>query len=438
MKIYLKFTFVISFVLFSQILFAGSEKTGNPERKKSDSSAMSESVYKKFVKLQEMIADEMYVESRKGLEALDANKRLNNSEVAQVNQYLGWIESIEGNYDAAAARFQRALDSDSLANQAHFGMMLQIAQMYVSAGKFEKGIEALKKYYRVTDEIKDTTFALEANAYAQLEQPAKAIPVLKKAISLSDKPKETWHYLLYSLHMQLSQFQEAAVVLKTLIEINPNKKDYWNRLSGVYFNLKKDAESLAVLVVAKENGLVETEKDKLHLFKMYTFLDIPFEAGKVLEKGLKDGSIESNFKHWDDLGKTWYSAAEMDRSLAAYQEASKLATDGKVDFQLAYIYFDREDWTSAKNSLTKALEKGGLKDRQIGKSWLLLGMAESESGSNSRAVKAFQEAKNFKDSRNNAVQWLNHLAAQAKQARINAEREKLFAEEQDNNNITEQ
>jgi|GEM_PF-346068 len=437
MKIYLKFTLVIYFIFFSQVSISGSEKTGNPERKKSDSSAFTETVYKKFVKLQEMIADEKYTEARKGLVALEA-KRLNNFEVAQVNQYLGWIDSIEGHYDAAAGKFEKALASDSLPNQAHFGMMLQIAQMYVSAGKYKKGIASLKDYYRVTDEIKDTTFALEANAYAQLDEAAKAIPVLKKAISLADKPKESWNYLLYSLHMQLSQFQEAAKVLETLIKINPNKKDYWNRLSSVYFNLKKDAKSLSVLTVANENGLIETEKDKLHLFKMYTFLDVPYEAGKVLERGLKDGTIESTFKHWDDLGKTWYSAAEMNRSLAAYQEASKLATDGKVDFHMAYIYFDREDWASAKDSLSKAIEKGGLKERQLGKSWLLLGMAESESGNQRKAIVALTEAKKFKDSRSNAIQWINHLKAQAKQARINAERERLMAEEQDNNSITEQ
>jgi len=423
--------------LFSQLLMAGSEKTGNPERKRSNSEAFTESVYKKFVKLQEMISDEKYKEARAGLVAL-TSKRLNNFEVANVNQYIGWVDSAEGDYVAAANRFKKAIDSDSLPNQAHFGMMLQMAQMYMAGDKYQKGIDTLKDYYNTVDEIRDSTYALEANAYSQLKQFRKAIVKLKKAISLADKPKEQWHYLLYSLHMELSQFREASKVLETLIQINPNKKDYWKRLSSVYFNLKKDKEALGVLVVADENGLLTNEKDRLHLYRMYAFLDVPYDAGNVLEKGLKGGVIKPTFKRWEDLGKIWYSAAEMDHALFAYNEASKLSTDGKIDFQRAYIYFDREEWPKVKSALTSALEKGGLKDNKIGNAWLLLGMAENEMDNTSAAIKALKNATNYKKTRNSAVQWIEHLEKQAKRARENAERERLLAEEREANTITEQ
>ena len=188
---YIKIIFLVMVCGLSQGILAGSIETGNPVRERSNKEAMSETTYKRFVKLQEMIADSKYVEARTGLEALTA-KRLNNFETANVNQYIGWIDSAEGKYVAAAKRFQIALDSDALPNQAHFSMMLQMAQMYIGGGEYQKGINALNAYYKVTDEITDTTFALEANAYSQLKKYAKAIPILKKAISLSDTPKENW------------------------------------------------------------------------------------------------------------------------------------------------------------------------------------------------------------------------------------------------------
>ena len=430
MKKYLNYTLTLLGLISFTFTFAGEIKTGNPERKRSSNEAMTEMIYKKFVKLQEMIADEKYAEARAGLTSL-ANKRINAFEKANINQYLGWIDSAEGKYIAAANKFKIAVDSDALPNQAHFAMMLQMAQILIGGGKYKQGIKALQDYYKVTDAISDSTFVLEANAYAQLNQYKKAIPVLKKGIDLAEKPRENWYYLLYSLYMQTSQFQQAAKTLEKLIAINPNKEDYWKRLSGVYFNLKKDDKALAALVVAEKNGMMKDEKDRLRMYRMYSFLGVPYKAGKVLEKGLKDGVIKPEYKHWKNLGEAWYTAAEMDKALAAFDEASKFATNGEIDFRRAYIYFDREDWKNVKQALRVALEKGGLEDKKIGQGWLLLGMAESETDNRSGAIKALKNAKKYKNTRNNAVQWLEHIASQQKREKAEAEHRRLLEEKAD-------
>ena len=433
MKNNIKTILTLCILFLSVNAFAGSIETGNPVRERSNKEAMTELIYKKFTRLQEMIADEKYTEARAGLKAL-TEKRLNDFEKANINQFLGYIDSNEENYTEAAKHFQAALDADALTNPAQFSLMLQMAQFQIMGGNYKKGLDDLHNYYKVTDKITDTTFFLEANAYARLEDFRTAIPILKKAISLSDKPRETWYYLLYSMHMQLSQFIEASKVLETLIKINPNKEDYWKRLSDVYFNLKKDDKSLAVLVLADKNGMLKGEKERLRLFKMYHFLNIPFEAGKVLEKSLKDGVVKPTFKRWEDLGKIWYASAEMDKALDAYTEASKLATDGKIDYQRAYIYFDREEYNKAKNALSNAIEKGGLTDKKVGKAWLLMGMAESESGNDYSAIKYLKNAAKFKNTRKNAIQWITHLEKQIKRDKAEAARKKLLA---DDANITE-
>ncbi|MCF6288157.1 MAG: tetratricopeptide repeat protein [Proteobacteria bacterium] len=423
----IKFILLIAVVFQFSNVFAGELKTGNPERKRSSNEAMSEMVYKKFVKYQEMMADSKYAEARAGLTALAA-KKLNGFETANVYQYLGYIDAAEGKYVAAVSGFQKAIDSDALPNQAHFNMMLQIAQMLLGDGKHQQGLAALQKYYKVTDAIKDTTFAMEANAYAQMNQYRKAIPILKKAIDLADKPKEQWQYLLYSLHMELSQFSQAAKVLEALIAINPNKKDYWKRLSAVYFNLKKDDKSLATLVVAEKNSLLTNEKDILQLSKMYALLEVPYKAAQVLEQGLKSGVIKPAFKRWENLGKLWYSAAEMDKALFAYDKASELASDGKIDFQRAHIYFGREDWSKASNALRAAIEKGGLTDKKVGTGYLLIGMAESEQGNTNAAIQALKRALKYTSVKKHAIQWLDHIEEQAKRAKADAEREKILAD----------
>lgn len=432
-----KISLIIVVCLLSQNLFAGSIQTGNPVRKKSNSEAFSEVIYKKFEKLQEMIADDMYVEARAGLNKL-LERRLNGFESAQVNQYIGWVDSNEGDYVAAIKRFQMALETDSLPNQAHFSMMLQIASMHMAGDNYQKGLDAIHAYYKVTDEIEDKVFVREANAYAQLEQYQKAIPVLKKAISLSEKPVERWYHLLYVLHRNLSQYIEAAKVLEILIAINPNKKEYWTSLSALYLNLKKDDKALAILALADENNLISDEKAQIRLFQMYSILEIPFKAGKVLEKGLRDGVIEPSFKRWEDLGKTWYQAGEMDSALIAYSEASKLSTDGRIDFLRGLIYFDRDDWTKTIEAMNSALEKGGLKDRKTGRSLMFLGMAESHINHFSKAIAALKKATKYKETRAGAYQWIEHLQFENKRARQIALIEKDNEEERARNAILDQ
>ena len=429
-----KICILFVFLLLSQSLLAGSLKTGNKERKKSNSEAFTEQVYKRFEKFQEMMADELYVEARAGLNQL-LERRLNSFEVAMVNQYIGWIDANEGKYVDAAKKFKIAIDSDALVNQAHFGMMIRMAQMYMSGEKYQETLDILQEYYDGVLEIEDKTFAFEANVYVQMKKYKEAIPILIKAIGLSEEPQEKWNYLLYTLYKQESKYREAAKVMETLISINPDKKDYWKNLSADYFNLKEDKKSLAVLVLANEGGLFDDEKETVRLWQMYSFLDIPYKAGTVLEKGLRDGVIKPTFKRWEDLGKTWYTAAEMDNALIAYGEASKLASDGKIDFYRALIYFDREEWQKTKTALVSALEKGGLQEHDEGKAWMLLGMAESELNNITGAIAALKKAAKSPKSRKSAYQWIEHLQATVKQKRRIAETEKANALERAANAI---
>ncbi len=410
------------------LAFAGSMQTGNPVRERSSKEAMSDGVYKKFQKLQEMIADGKYQEAKAGLTALTA-KRLNGFEKAQVEQFLGWAESSLENYDAAGRHLQKAIDSDALPNQAQFNMMLQLAQMYAGGGKYQKAIKALEAFYKVTDKIKDTTFYFEASLNAQMEKYRKSLKALNKAIELEDKPHENWHYLRFNLHMQLSDFQKASKEIEYLIELNPAKKDYWEKLNQVYFTLKKDQKALAALVLADLNGMLVKEKDRLQLYKMYAYLGIPYKAGKVLEKGLKSGVIKPSYKRWDDLGSIWYSAAEMDKALLAFDQASKLSKDGKIDLRRAFIYYDKQNWEKAISALKAGIEKGGVKEKKIGNAYLLLGMAYNELGKTNSAIAALKKAMNYKSSRGNAQQMVEYLQSEIKRKAKIKEQEKMFAEQ---------
>lgn len=399
-------------------LSAAKLKTDNPVRKPSVSVLMTEAQMKLIERYSEFVADEKYAEARSGFNSMLAKLNSRDAYVqAIIYQMLGHLDSTAGNYKQAAANFKKAIDLDALPNTTHFQMMLQRAQLLMIEGDHRGGLKALDEYFKVVDEIPDTAFVIKANSHAQLEEFKEVKKAINQAISLSEDPKENWYQLLLAAHSELSEYRQMADVLKILIEMNPDKKEYWMQLSSVYFTLKEDKNALAALVLAEEKGLLDKESDYMQLFKMYSYNEVPYSAAKILEKGLKSKVVESNFDHWKQLGQVWYNARELDKALDAYGKASEFAKDGEIDFTRAYLYLDLENWKEAVSSIQSALQKGGLDEVKTGNAWFLLGISYASMNNYSQAREAFNKATNYKKTRNNAEQWLNHLTTLENRAR---------------------
>jgi tetratricopeptide (TPR) repeat protein len=402
---------LLSLCMVFSLAHAGSLKTDNPIRKPAGSvGLMSEPQSKKITRYSEMLADEKYAEAKAGLVAMTAKLNERDAYVLGViYQLLGHIESSQGNYTQAANYFKKAIDFDSLPNTTHFQMMLSHAQLLMLNEDHAGGLKALEDYMAVVDEIPDSAFAIKANAHAQLEQYREGKAAIKQAIQLSDNPKETWYQLLLAMHSELSEYKEMADVLRILVGMSPNKKTYWMQLHSVLFTLKEDKQSLAVWEMAYRKNLFDKESDYLQLFKLYSYNSLPYKAANVLQTALDDEKVESNFKNWKQVGAVWYEAKELKKALSAYERASAFATDGDMDLTRSYLYLDLEQWANAVESITSALQKGGLDDNKTGNAWLMLGMSQASLKNYAKARTAFNNAIKFEKSRNNAQQWLSHL-----------------------------
>ncbi len=95
---------------------------------------------------------------------------------------------------------------------------------------------------------------------------------------------------------------------------------------------------------------------------------MPYKAAEVLENGIQDGIIEPSKHYWTIVAESWYAAEELEKSLVAYEQAGKAASDGDIDLRRGYILIDLERWSAALDSLNLALQKGGLDERKTGRS----------------------------------------------------------------------
>ena len=108
-------------------------------------------------------------------------------------------------------------------------------------------------------------------------------------------------------------------------------------------------------------------------------------------------------------GDSWYAAEEYDEALAAFERSGEVADEGKIDLRRAYILIDMERWDEATEALRAAIDKGGLKDRQTGEAYLMLGMSEFNRGNYDQASTAWGRASRFDGARAQAQQWMTHM-----------------------------
>lgn len=351
--------------------------------------------------------DEAYEDLRKMLGRVGRDRYLQ----AILNQALAQVEWSRGNYDPALKYFEAAVEIDALPDEAHYALMYQIAQLYFMKGRYHDALERLDLWFCTVppEKITSAAYVLKASIHARQENYPALLDAIDAAIAMDVDPKEPWFQLKLAAHYELEQYPQAAQTLELLITKWPDKKVYWTQLAQIYYRLKQDERALAVLALAYRKGLLDKQSDITYLSSLYSNSDVHYKAAEVLEQGIRDGIVRPSKVHWTVVGDAWYAAEELEKALAAYEEAGRLADDGLTDLRRGYILIDLERWPAALEALNRALEKDGLDDRQSGEAYLLRGMSQFNLGDFDRASADWGRAGRYEKSREAARQWQNHL-----------------------------
>ena len=418
---------VLNRVLFVVILVVGASvaeavlaQSDDPSSRKSPQALWrNEANFKAVQKTWELVADEQYAEAIIEFGKL-IEKIRDPYERSQAMFGMAQAQMATDQFEPALELYEQIVNLDVLPNRPHFDAMFQIAQLYYMRERYLDALHWVDRWLEESARVKVEAYELKASIYAQDEQYLLSIENIDLAIDMSDKPKETWYQLKLAMHYELTNFSECRDVLGILVRTWPAKKQYWIQLSSVNVTLESDEDALAVMALAHRQKLLDKETDYIQLFSLYGYMEVPFKAALVLEEGLEKGIVEPTKKHYESLGNAWYASRELDRAIAALSKAGEKSLDGKIHMQVAYILVDQEDWSAAKKELRLAIDKGGLKDTQLGNMLVLLGMSELNSGNEAAARKAFLDAKKLPKTRSSAQQWLNHLEELKKQRALAA------------------
>jgi len=398
---------VLAISLPGQVMAQASE-CGNKRGKIS--AALDEKTWIRLNDVFEDVGEELFDVAYDKLQKMNARAH-DNYQKAVLAQALGQLEWTRSNYNSALINFEKAVGLDALPDLAHFSLMYQIAQLYYIQDRYDEALDKLALWVCKVPEGKITvaSYVLKASIHTRKQDWKNVVPAIEKAISMSDEPMEAWYQLKLASHFELAQFPQAAKTLESLIQSWPDKKDYWVRLSQVYYKLKMDDEALSVLALAYRRNMLDKQVDILYLSNLYSNNDVPFKAAGVLHKGIQDGFVEPNGENWVMLADAWYAAGEMDKALAAYENAGKASDDGEIDLRRAYILVDLERWSEASAAVKSALDKGGFNERKTGDAYVLQGMSEFNLGNYTKASTAWGRASQYPKAKKSAQQWMNHM-----------------------------
>jgi tetratricopeptide (TPR) repeat protein len=374
------------------------------------SSALDEMTWKKLNDIYEDVGEEQYDLAFEKLTKMYTRIH-GDYEKAVVAQALAQVQWARENYDSALMYFETAVDIDALPDLQHFSLMYQIAQLYYMKERFDEALDKLALWMcKVPPEnITADSYALKAYIYAQKEDWRNVVEAVEVAISMSDDPKEGWYQLKLASHFELEQFPMAAQTLRTMIQMWPDRKDYWVQLSQIDFKLKQYDEALSVMALAYRRNMLDKQVDIVYLSNLYSNSNVPFKAAQILQKGIEDGVVEADTRHWTMIADAWYAAEEMDEALYAYEQAGQRSDDGEIDLRRAYILVDMERWDEAAVAVRAALDKGGFSERKTGDAYVIQGMSEFNLGNYDQARTAWNQATNYPRAAKSARQWLNHM-----------------------------
>jgi len=408
---------------FSAVVAAEDKPKDTRETRRTP--ALRNKVYEKLAEAQAAAEAKDLATAQKILDGMIASggkKALNSYELANVYNLYAFIYYTKEDYGNALKAYENVVSQPDIPLAMEINTRFTIAQLYFVQEDWKRGIDALLKWFDMTDTPNANAYVLLAQGYYQVKDYDKALLNVEKAISMYNEkgktPKEQWYNLARFLYFEKNDIPKTVETLEILLNHYP-KKQYWVQISHMYGEQKKESEQLSAMETAYVQGMLDKGTEQVTMAYLYLNGDVPYKAAKVMDKGLKDGTIDDKSKNWEIAGSAWRQSQEVDKAIPAMEKAAARAETGELYARLGNILLDGDKNKEAISAITKGLNRGGVKRPDTAR--LVLGMAYFNTKQYEKARTAFQAAARDERSAKYASQWIKYMDSEL-------ERQKSLAE----------
>ena len=334
-------------------------------------------------------------EALTGLDALLLKTAPNSFDRAFLSSLKAQILGSKGNYAAAVEPLESAL---KIADDLHIfrfthalpiseqDMLINLASLLVAdAATPGKSIEVQRVDYTKAHTygrrlIESTTQTVDSQTmcarilYSEaMLEPSKVDMTLMKQASVEAektlflviKPKEDNYTLYLATLQQLGDSKRSAEMLELLVKKFPNNKSYWPMLFNTYVSMQGsgdktvDLSAVVALERAQAAGQMVSNKDNFMLAGLYYNIQQYAFAADLLEKGLREGKIDSEQKNWELLAASYQQMSKEDRAIEIFHQAIKLFPKSpNIELQVGQIYYNNDKRADAYKHFLAAVNKG--------------------------------------------------------------------------------
>lgn len=367
---------------------------------------LSENTYKILNTVNEQMVKEDYQNALDTLNKLIPTISNKVYDLAIAFQTQGFIYNAQENYSAALNSFLKAMEKNALPEEVSHNLNYIIAQLMFQKEAYHDGLEYLVRWLDREDNPGVEAHILAASAYYQTGEFNKMITHANDAIKKSTSPQKAWYELLLSGYYETKNYAAAAKLLEEMIARFPDTDSYWLQLATVYQHLKQDKKALSVSELAYKKNLLD-EQGILQLVQTYLYLNMPYDAARLLSTELENGKIEDSKENIELLFNSWLMAKETEQAADFLSQYIDKLNDPSLYYRLGHIYVQMEDWNNAILALESAIADQQFKE--VANTWLLLGIASYRNGNNKRSAQSFKQALNYNETKEQAEWWLDRL-----------------------------
>lgn len=401
---------------FASLGLSAAQAQEQEERETRKTPALRNSVYEKLSEAQTAAEEKDLATAEQVLNDMIADRgkdELNSYELANVYNLMAFIHYSREDYARALQAYENVVSQPDIPLAMEINTRYTVAQLHFVQENWREGIDALLKWFEMSENAPANAYVLLAQGYYQLEDYPKSLENVEIAIDLyreKDKtPKEQWYNLARFLYTDRGDVDSALAVLEELLTHYP-KKDYWVQLGYMYSEKGNEKRQLGSMETAYVQDLLDKDGELRNLASLYLSQGVPYKAGKVLEQAFEDDLIEDDVKNYELLAGSWRQAQEVDKAIPVMEVAASKSDSGELYSQLGNIYLDGDQFDKAVEAINTALERGGVKRPDTAR--LVLGMAHFNLEEYGKAREAFRAAGRDERSEQYAKQWIKYMESE--------------------------
>jgi hypothetical protein len=335
-----------------------------------------------------------YSQALTKLKAADAVAGKTAFEQFKINETYGFIYSQQRNYAAAAAAFEKSLNSGQLPAGQVNDRLKQLAQLNFQAPRnLNKVVEYSTRYLKAVGGNDAAMNAMLGQAYQMQGNDKAAIASVQKAVSLSGgRAAENWLRILLQSYGALGDAAGVSRTTEQLVSLYPTP-DNWKLLSSTLRKQAAGDDQVAMNVYRLMGKLELMDKPDVCMDAAIIAIQsgFPAEAQRVME----DCAARKVFGPADEarsqriLADARKKVAVQQPTLGKLAQQAAASKSGQDEIEVGEVLLSYGQAEQALAAAKRAVQKGGDQDAAM----MLMGRSQIQLKSGAEARKSFAQVK---------------------------------------------